>query len=131
MQVDALEHYYKVGWFDFKVGKWKDIDRLTAGTRWRKDCYEAGLYVRTIDPSKPRVDCQGFKQPSDKRDKAESRFRDALRAIPADYLRVMHNICIENRVFEGSREEKLITKYDLVRGLDYLCDHYTRKRKGG
>ena len=125
---DALGHYLKIGWLDFMASRWKGIDRLAAGERWQRDFHNAGFDVRTIDPSKPRVDCQGFRQPSDKRERAENSFRRATRTLPRDFYPTVHKVCLENKTFKGTQEERYAVKKDLVRGLDYLCDYYFKRQ---
>lgn len=129
MRVDILEHYSKVGWLDFMANKWKCEDRLRAGESWRRDFFDAGFELRTIDPSKPRVDCQGFKTPNIKRRLAEARYLKALKFLPRDYVLTVRKVVIENKALEGSQLEKYALKCDLVRGLDYLCDFYSNLRE--
>jgi hypothetical protein len=129
MRVDALEHYNKLGWLDFNVKKWKATDRYMVGEFLRRDYFNAGFEIKTIDPSKPRVDCQGFKIPNDERQAAESRYLNALKYIPRDFVPVVRRVVIENKLIEGTQIEKYALKLDLVRGLDYLCDFYSTLAK--
>lgn len=129
MRVDALEHYNKLGWLDFGVKKWRAVDRYRAGEYLRRDFFDAGFEIRTIDPSKPRVDCQGFKTPNDKRQIAESRYFKALKSIPRDFEPIIRAVVVENKLLKGNQSEKFALKLDLVRGLDYLCDFYSKPCK--
>lgn len=129
MRVNALDHYDKRKWLDFMAHKWKAADRKRAGETWFKDFHEMGGNVKTIDPSKPRVDCQGFRQPSDERSRAEVDFYKASRVIPKDFHETVWNVCIENKVFKGSQSETFAVKKDLIRGLDYLCDFYAGRKR--
>ena len=126
--IDVLGHYLKIGWLDFMASKWKGVDRMAAGERWQRDFHNAGFDIRTIDPSKPRVDCEGFKQPSERRERAEDSFRRASRVIPKDFFATVFNVCLDNRQFVGKQDERYAVKMDLVRGLDYLCDFYFGKK---
>ena len=129
MRVDALERYNKLGWLDFEVKKWRAVDRYEAGESLRSDFFDAGFELRTIDPSKPRVDCQGFKTPNEHRQLAEARYFKALNSIPRDFEPTVRRVLIDNKLLEGSQIEKFALKRDLVRGLDYLCDFYSRPFK--
>jgi hypothetical protein len=128
MRVDALERYSKLGWLDFEVKKWKSVDRYRAGETLRKDYFNAGFEIKTIDPSKPRVDCQGFKEPNEVRMQAEIRYFKALKSIPKEFFVAVRDVVIDNKLFEGNQLEKYALKRDLVRGLDYLCDFYSAKK---
>lgn len=129
MRVNALDHYEKLDWLDFMARKWKAEDRKKAGQTWFRDFHEMGGNIKTIDPSKPRVDCQGFRRPSDERSRAEDSFYKAAKAIPKDFHETLWNVCIENKIFKGTQSETFAIKKDLVRGLDYLCDFYVAKKK--
>lgn len=129
MRVDALERCNKWGWLDLEVTKWRAVDRYRAGELLRKDFFDAGFEIRTIDPSKIRVDCQGFKTPSEIRQNAEVRYLKALKSIPKEFATVVRRVVIDNQVFEGNQLEKYALKIDLVRGLDYLCDFYSSYRR--
>lgn len=126
MRVDMLERCSKLGWLDFEVRKWRAEDRYKAGESLREDFFDAGFELKTIDPSKPRVDCQGFKTPNEHRQKAEARYLKALKSIPKEFVGVVRDVVIENKKLEGSQEKKYALKLDLVRGLDYLCDFYSK-----
>lgn len=126
--IDVLSHYLKIGWLDFLSSKWKGVERLAAGERWLRDFHHAGFDIRTIDPSKPRVDCEGFKPNSERRERAEDFFRRASRTIPKDFFITVSNVCLENKQFVGKQDERYAVKTDLVRGLDYLCDFYFGKK---
>lgn len=126
MRVDALERCSKMGWLDFLTSKWKAEDRYRAGESLRQDFFDAGFELRTIDPSKPRVDCQGFKSPNEKRKKAEVRYLKALKSVPRDFVKVVRDVVIENKLIEGDRYSQYLMKCDLARGLDYLCDFYSK-----
>lgn len=126
MRVDALERYSKLGWLDYMTGKWRAEDRYRAGESLRKDFFDAGFELKTIDPSKPRVDCQGFKTPNEARKKAETRYLKALKTLPKDFVKVVRDVVIENKLIDGDRYAKHQLKCDLVRGLDYLCDFYSK-----
>jgi hypothetical protein len=129
MRVDALDRCNKLGWLDIEVRKWRAVDRHRAGEKLREDYFNAGFEMTTIDPSKIRVDCQGFKTPSEARRNAEERYFRALKYIPKEFASVVRRVVIENKVFEGNQLEKYALKIDLVRGLDYLCDFYSSNRR--
>lgn len=129
MRVDALERYNKLGWLDFEIKKWRAVDRYRAGECLRRDFFDAGFEIKTIDPSKPRVDCQGFKTPSDHRSRAEARYFKALKSVPKDFEPTIRRVLIDNKLLDGTQIEKFALKRDLVRGLDYLCDFYSRPFK--
>lgn len=129
MNVDALERYYKIRWLEFEAKRWRPEDRLRAGTILRNDFFKAGFELKTLDPSKPRVDCMGFKEPSEKRERAENRFRQAVRAIPREFWCAVQTVCLENKTYAGERSLTNVFKADLCRGLDYLCEFYTKKER--
>lgn len=129
MKVDALQRYYNIHWLEFETKRWRAEDRLRAATLLRNDFYLSGFELKTIDPSKPRVDCQGFKQPSERRIEAENRFRSAIKIVPVDFWPMVRLVCLENKIFIGSKYERHTARADLCRGLDYLCDFYTRKKR--
>lgn len=129
MRVDALERCNKWGWLDLEVRKWRAVDRYRAGEKLREDFFNAGYEITTIDPSKVRVDCQGFKEPNEMRQNAEVRYLKAMKSMPREFAAVVRRVVIENKVFEGNQLKKYALKLDLVRGLDYLCDFYTSYKK--
>lgn len=125
----ALMKYYKRGWLDKNVNKWYGLDRLGAGLQLAQDFTDSGFSLSTIDFTRERIDCSGFRTPSDFRQKAEQRFREAIRAITDKfYFRAVQHVVIEGKTFTGLSQEELITKkIDLQRGLDCLCEYYSKK----
>ena len=121
----ALDYCFRIGWLSVAQKKWRDIDRQKAGNILREAYLSAGLNLKAIN-YEPRVDTFGVKEPSDARSKAEDFFRKAVRSLPKDFAPVVLQVCIENKVISG--KDLIVQKYDLCRGLDYLCDFLQKKR---
>lgn len=121
----ALDYCYRIGWLAINQKKWKDIDRHRAGCVLRESFLASGLDLKAAS-YEPRIDTFGFKEPSDKRMRAEDFFRKAIRSMPKDFAPVVLKVCVENKVISG--KNLIVDKYDLCRGLDYLCDFLQKKR---
>lgn len=121
----ALDYCYRIGWLDIAQKKWKALDRQHAGNVLREAFLNSGLSLKACG-YEPRVDTFGVKEPSDSRSRAEDFFRKAIRCLPKDFAPVVLQVCIDNKIISG--KDLLVQKYDLCRGLDYLCDFLQKKR---
>lgn len=132
MEEGILERYYQTGVLGIEEGRWKAVDRLRAGTLLFRDFVKSGRIIRTLDPSRPRVDCKGFRQPTEAREIAEDRFNKAVRSVSFCNWAIMQHVVIEKEripVKNKSREMVYALKRDLCRGLDELCDFYAGRKR--
>lgn len=123
----ALDYCYRIGWLAVAEKKWKAIDRHKAGGILRQAYLDAGLNIKASS-YEPRVDTFGVKEPSDARSRAEDFFRGAIRSLPRDFAPVVLSVCVENTIITG--KDLIVQKYDLCRGLDYICDFIIQKKRG-
>lgn len=123
----ALDYCYRAGWLAVAQKKWSDIDRHKAGGILREAFLNAGLSIKACN-YEPRVDTHGVREPSEARSRAEDFFRSAIRCLPRDFAPVVLQVCVENKVITG--KDLIVQKYDLCRGLDYLCDFIIQKKRG-
>lgn len=123
----ALDYCYRMGWLAINQKKWQALDRQHAGYVLQGMYRASGLDIHASN-YEPRVDSFGFKEPSEKRKKAENYFRQAIRCIPKDFFPVVARVVLENKVISGKNIQ--VDKWDLCRGLDYLCDFIVQKKRG-
>lgn len=128
MVKNVLDYYVKKGWLKYEQNIWQPLDRYSAAMQLLKDFTNAGIDIKTIDFTRERIDCGGFREPSDFRMRAENRFRKAIRAIDdVNYLRAVHKCVLQNQQFcPKCKIDLTVCKSDLVRGLDKLCDYYSK-----
>ena len=127
MEDGILERYYQTGVLSIEEGRWRAEDRLRAGTLLYRDFVKSGRIIRTMDPSRPRVDCQGFKHPSESREVAEDRFNKAIRNVSFCNWAIVQHVALEKEripVKGKSREMVYALKRDLCCVLYEFCDFY-------
>lgn len=134
--MSVLERYYADGVLDLKSTRdYTALSRLSAGLVLAKDAYLARISnIKSTDLSKIRVDgCCGSEE-TEKTLFHRDRYNKALRAIPREFLNIVHHVCIDdlpiaandnsNMSARRKSEMSFSLKLDLVRGLDRLIDFY-------
>lgn len=125
-----LSRYYENGTLEMMCTRWKSIDRLRAGELFQKVAYKSGIYIKSSDPSRIKVDISGFKAEPLAVSIAQDMYKNALKQIPSEYWPIVRHVVIEDKKIQSkSRAEVHLDKWRLCMGLDYLCDFYAKMRK--
>ena len=125
---DQLTRYYDNGTLEIDRKRWQAEDRLRAGKSLYDLFYEAGFCMKSLDPSKIRVDVTGFKAAPEAKMIAENLFRKAIRSVPREFMSMINLVVLENeKITANDRELVFLAKWRLCKGLDYLCDYFAKK----
>lgn len=124
----VIDHYYKLGVLGKKNSRWTAEDRLRVALTLYGHFHQAGLQIKSSDPSKIKVD-QSIKSNNEISMFAEARYRQALRVIPQECAEVVVKVVIINDIIKGQYKVREKQKELLCRGLDALCDFYTKRSK--
>ena len=129
-----LEIWYAKGWLDLKNSRYGADDRLRFGLKFmndyhivsRSNLHSAYIFNNKIDLS-AKIESGGLLD-------AQNRYRQAVRAIPAEFWPVVRQICLDEKepVAPSDMSERQKTYFyflcrtDLCRGLDRIIDAYTK-----
>lgn len=127
MQGTELNRYFNNGTLKMNCTRWQDIDRLKSGEMLQSVAYKSGIYIKSLDFTKIRVDISGFKPIPESKSIATDMYRRAIKRIPAEYWPVVRHVVIEDKKIQHpTRAEVHLAKWQLCMGLDYLCDFYAK-----
>lgn len=133
-KLSTLELYATKGYLDFGSKRYTANDRVNAGHTLASDYYLGGLnQVSAVDLAKIRVDGGGSIVGAEKKAFHEDRFRKAIRAIPREFLSIVHHVVIEDKPLKVVGTDREVNKklfllrVDLCRGLDRLIKFYLRR----
>jgi len=133
MENTELLRYYNNGTLEMNRTRWQAQDRLKSGELLQNVAYKSGIYIKSLDFTKIRVDITGFKETPVSVMIAKDMYNKAIRQIPAEYWPVVRHVVVEDeKIQHKSRAEVHLDKWRLCMGLDYLCDWYAKilSRKG-
>lgn len=115
-------------------------EQYHAGARYFADAFHAQLLASgVIDPTKQRVDCEGYKDIPDRRLAAQTRFNRACKAIGPVHQFVLDDVVLAEspihvfadrfRQFSRHRDRMVAALTALRMALDALDIHYNGNRR--
>ncbi len=132
-----LEVWHAKGWLELENSRYGADDRLRFGLKFALDSYVVNrVNLHSGFSFNVKVDSSGAEDSRGLTD-AKTRYRFALRHIPAEFWPIVRQICIDEKepVAPAKLSERqktyfyFLCRVDLCRGLDRIIDAYTYKLK--